>query len=152
MPVRSSHLCLGQSGDWPQLGLRGAGSARVRPLARYDGDRLGRPNLLLPARRLGTTAADNHHYDYDHDYDLDLLLLGTRPAVVRNNGNGTFLERPNAFPFAKNEPLDAAVFALREDTAARDLIVTYRDHAAVLYRDFSRGRDDVTVVAGREAA
>lgn len=77
--------------------------------------------------------------DYDHDYDLDLLLFGPRPVLMRNDGNGKFEERTAAFPFVKGNALDAALFAVRGDTAARDVAVSYAERAGVLYRDQLNG-------------
>ena len=73
--------------------------------------------------------------DYDHDNDVDLLLFGPKSALLRNDGNGKFEGRTDAFPFVKGNALDAVITALRGDTAARDVIVSYADHAAVVYRD-----------------
>src|SRR5581483_6545126 len=73
--------------------------------------------------------------DYDHDYDLDLLLFGPEPVLMRNNGNGKFEDHTNAFPFVKGPALSAVVFAIRGDTAARDVVASYADHPGVLYRD-----------------
>jgi hypothetical protein len=73
--------------------------------------------------------------DYDHDNDLDLLLFGTKSSLQRNNGNGTFEEKTAAFPFVNGQALEAVTFAVREDTAARDVVVSYADRAGVLYND-----------------
>lgn len=80
--------------------------------------------------------------DYDHDYDLDLLLFGPNPALMRNDGNGKFENKTADFPFVKGQALDAVMTAVRGDTAARDVIVSYADHPAVLYRDKLNGRFD----------
>ncbi len=77
--------------------------------------------------------------DFDHDYDLDLLLFGPNPVLMRNNGNGKFEDHTASFPFAKGKALDAVTFALRGDTAARDVIVSYADHPGVLYTDKLNG-------------
>jgi len=77
--------------------------------------------------------------DFDHDNDLDLLLFGSRSALMRNNGNGTFEDKTKAFPFVKGQPLDAVVTAVRGDTAARDVVVSYADRPGVLYRDQLNG-------------
>ncbi|MBV9613725.1 MAG: VCBS repeat-containing protein, partial [Acidobacteriaceae bacterium] len=77
--------------------------------------------------------------DYDHDYDLDLLLFGTNPVLMRNNGNGKFEDHTSSFPFVKGRALDAVAFAMRSDTAARDVVVSYRDRQGVLYTDKLNG-------------
>jgi Flp pilus assembly protein TadD len=77
--------------------------------------------------------------DFDHDNDLDLLLLGPQSALMRNNGNGKFEDHTSSFPFVNGNVLDAATYAIRSDTAARDLVVSYADHPAVLYRDKLNG-------------
>jgi Tfp pilus assembly protein PilF len=77
--------------------------------------------------------------DYDHDYDLDLLLFGPKPVLMRNNGKGKFEDHTPSFPFVKGQALDAVVFAVRGDTAARDVVVSYADRAGVLYRDKLNG-------------
>ncbi len=77
--------------------------------------------------------------DYDHDYDLDLLLFGPNPVLMRNNGNGKFEDHTASFPFVKGKALDAVAFAIREDTAARDVVVSYADRSGVFYRDKLNG-------------
>lgn len=78
--------------------------------------------------------------DYDHDYDLDVLLFGPTPALMRNDGNGKFEDKTAAFPFVKGTALDALTTAVRIDTAARDVVVTYADRPATLYRDMLNGQ------------
>jgi Tfp pilus assembly protein PilF len=78
--------------------------------------------------------------DYDHDYDLDLLLFGRRSVLMRNDGNGKFEDKTVGFPFVNGQATDAVAFAVRGDTAARDVIVSYTDHPAVLYTDKLNGR------------
>ncbi len=77
--------------------------------------------------------------DYDHDYDLDLLLFGPNPVLMRNNGNGKFEDHTPAFPFVKGNALDAVLFAIHGDTAARDVVVSYADRPGVLYTDRLNG-------------
>ncbi len=77
--------------------------------------------------------------DYDHDYDLDLMLLGEHSVLMRNNGDGTFQDVTQSFPFASGTPVDAVLFAIRSETAARDLFVSYEGHPPVVYRDMLNG-------------
>lgn len=77
--------------------------------------------------------------DFDHDYDLDLLLFGPQSVLMRNNGNAKFEEHTTSFPFVDGKALDAVTFALRGDTAARDVVVSYADRSAVLYTDKLNG-------------
>ncbi len=77
--------------------------------------------------------------DYDHDNDLDLLLFGSKSALLRNDGNGKFEDRAASFPFVEGDPLSAIVFAVRGDTAARDVVVSYANRVGVLYRDKLNG-------------
>jgi len=73
--------------------------------------------------------------DYDHDYDLDLLLFGADSHLMRNDGNGKFEDRTSSFPFVSGQVLDAVVTAVRGDTAARDVLVSYADRVGTLYTD-----------------
>ncbi len=82
--------------------------------------------------------------DYDHDYDLDLLLFGPTPVLMRNNGNGKFEDATASFPFVKGKALDAVVFALRSDTAGRDIAVSYADRPGTIYRDLLNGKFEAT--------
>ena len=77
--------------------------------------------------------------DYDHDYDLDLILLGAKPALLRNQGTAGFVGRTADFPFVAGEPVDAVAFHSVADDKGVDLLVSYRDHPGVLYRDHLRG-------------
>ncbi len=78
--------------------------------------------------------------DYDHDNDLDLLLFGAQTLLLRNDGNGKFEDKSESFPAVKGgKALDAAVIALRGDTAARDIVVSYSDRGGVLYTDKLNG-------------
>lgn len=73
--------------------------------------------------------------DYDHDNDLDLLLFGREPALLRNIGNGRFEDQTGSYPFIKGDVVDAVVTAIRDDTAARDVVVSYASRPGTLYRD-----------------
>ena len=77
--------------------------------------------------------------DYDHDNDMDLLLLGEDSALMRNNGAAGFSDETKSFPFAQGHAIDASRFALKPEIPARDLVVSYADHAGVLYRDKLNG-------------
>ncbi|MFL6416058.1 MAG: FG-GAP-like repeat-containing protein [Bryobacteraceae bacterium] len=77
--------------------------------------------------------------DYDHDYDLDLMLLGEHSRLMRNNGDGTFLDVTQSFPFASGTPVDATLFALHSETAARDLLVSFENQPPLLYKDMLNG-------------
>jgi hypothetical protein len=84
--------------------------------------------------------------DFDHDYDLDLFLLGEKPALLRNEGQAGFHDYSAKFPFASGHPIDALPFRLVSDTKGIDLLVTYTDRNAVLYRDQLRGLFEATLV------
>ncbi|HWQ52051.1 MAG TPA: tetratricopeptide repeat protein [Bryobacteraceae bacterium] len=73
--------------------------------------------------------------DYDHDYDVDLLLLGPRPALVRNHGSGKFDDRTAEFPFVTGGALDAVALRVVPESKANDVLVSYGDRAGVWYRD-----------------
>ena len=73
--------------------------------------------------------------DYDHDYDLDLILFGDKPVLLRNDGANGWEDRTEDFPFVAGSPLDAVSSRLVHDTKGFDVVVSYKDHAGVLYRD-----------------
>jgi tetratricopeptide (TPR) repeat protein len=77
--------------------------------------------------------------DYDHDYDLDLFLLGDQPKLLRNNGSAGFSDESKRFPFVQGRALQAVRFDLEPDTQGFDLIASYQDRPAVLYRDHLGG-------------
>jgi len=89
--------------------------------------------------------------DYDHDYDLDLMLLGDKPVMMRNNGDGTFTDATKQFPFVAGKPTDAVHFALHAETAARDLVVSYSNREGTLYEDLLNGQFRATPVPGLKA-
>ncbi len=130
----------------------------VRDIAAGDFDNDGFPDLCI-ITGAGATIFHNNHgtfakyadlpntagvtkalwVDYDHDYDLDALLFGPNSVLMRNNGNGRFEDKTAAFPFVKGEAVGAVLTAVRGDTAARDIVVSYADHPAVLYTDQLNG-------------
>ncbi len=73
--------------------------------------------------------------DYDHDYDLDLLLFGPDPRLMRNDGRGKFEDKTSSFPFVKGQAIGAIATAVKGDTAARDIVVSYSDRIGTLYTD-----------------
>jgi len=82
--------------------------------------------------------------DYDHDNDVDLLLLGARSVLLRNQGAAGFAERTSDFPFVPGRAVDAVVLRTIPDTKSQDLVVTYADRSAVLYRDRLGGLFEAT--------
>lgn len=89
--------------------------------------------------------------DYDHDHDLDLVLLGKNTYLYRNQGAAGFADHTGDMPFLKQEALDGVAFRLVPDTKGLDLVVSYRDHAVVLYRDKLAGKfvaEDFAAPAG----
>lgn len=89
--------------------------------------------------------------DYDHDYDLDLFLLGKKSVLLRNQGAAGFEDRSGDFPFVEAEAVGAVTFRLVADTKGADLLVSYADRAAILYRDRLQGQyasEPATLPAG----
>lgn len=85
----------------------------------------------LPARRFEAAL----WVDYDHDYDLDLLLIGSNSTLYRNQGQAGFVERPTDLPFVEGMANGATVLRVVPDTKSHDIVVTYSNRPAVLYRD-----------------
>jgi tetratricopeptide (TPR) repeat protein len=88
--------------------------------------------------------------DYDHDYDLDLVLLGDGTAkLLRNQGAAGFADRTADFPFVKGaKATSARAFRMVPDTKSFDLVVTYSDRSAVLYRDKLAGKYEAEDLPG----
>ncbi len=78
--------------------------------------------------------------DYDHDYDLDLLLLGEKSVLLRNQGSAGFADHTVDFPFTPGHALDGMLYRWQADSKAFDLVVSYRDHSGVLYKDKLAGK------------
>src|SRR3954447_25510088 len=89
--------------------------------------------------------------DYDHDYDLDLMLLGEHSVLMRNNGDGSFTDMTASFPFVPGKAIEASNFALRPETAARDLLVSYQNSPAVVYKDLLNGAFQTIPLSSRTA-
>jgi tetratricopeptide (TPR) repeat protein len=87
------------------------------------------------ARQASTCVA----LDYDHDYDMDMFLLGDTSQLRRSEGPNVFNDRSGTFPFEKGRVTGAAAFRLVADTKGYDLVVSYTDKPAVLYRDKLQG-------------
>ncbi len=92
-------------------------------------------NAAMPAGRFERAI----WLDYDHDNDMDLILLGQDSALMRNNGSAGFSDETKSFPFVNGRAVDVTRFAIRPETPARDLVVSYADHAGTLYRDELNG-------------
>jgi tetratricopeptide (TPR) repeat protein len=95
-----------------------------------------RADVALPAGRFAKAL----WIDYDHEYDLDLLLVGEMSALHRNNGQAGFSDETKSFPFVAGRALDAVAFNFVKDTDSREILVTYADRPATLYRDLFAGR------------
>lgn len=107
-----------------------------------------RAQAALPNRRFETAV----WIDYDHDYDLDLILLGDRPALLRNQGSAGFADRTADFPFAQGHPTSAYKLRAVPDSKAFDLAAFYANRAPVLYRDQLGGHYLVTPYDGKPRA
>jgi len=88
--------------------------------------------------------------DYDHDYDLDLLLLGEKPALLRNQGKAGFEDRTADFPFVAARFTGAYKLRAVPDSKSFDVAAFYSDHAPVLYADQLGGRYLVQPFAGSD--
>jgi tetratricopeptide (TPR) repeat protein len=95
-----------------------------------------RVNAALLAGRFETAL----WVDYDHDYDLDLLLLGDTQVLLRNQGSAGFADHSADFPFVAGHAVDAALYRWMADSKAFDVVISYRDHAGVLYTDKLNGK------------
>ena len=84
--------------------------------------------------------------DYDHDYDLDLLLLGEKSVLLRNQGPAGFVDHTADFPFVAGHAMDAVSYRWMADSKAFDLVVSYKDHAGVLYSDKLTGKYEAVPV------
>ena len=113
-------------------------------LYRNTGGKFVKSTVTLPQRAFERAV----WIDYDHDGDLDLILLGDKPALMRNQGEAGFAERTGDFPFAVAHPVDAWKLRVVPDSKAFDLAVIYSNHAPVLYRDQLGGHYDATAYTG----
>jgi Flp pilus assembly protein TadD len=87
--------------------------------------------------------------DFDHDYDLDLLLFGaTQSKLLRNQGAAGFVDRTAEFPFGKGAPLSAFAYRIQPDTKSFDIVATYADRPALLYRDKLAGKYETSEIGG----
>lgn len=78
--------------------------------------------------------------DYDHDYDLDLVLLGDKSMLLRNDGDNKFSDHSADFPFVPGHARSGIGLRVVSDSKGSDLLVTYGDRPAVLYRDGLRAQ------------
>jgi len=113
-------------------------------LYRNTGGKFARQPASLPTRRFDAAV----WLDYDHDYDLDLVLLGDKPALIRNQGTAGWADRTSDFPFVKGTVASAAKLRVLPDSKAFDLAVFYRDRPPALYRDQLGGRYRVEAFQG----
>ena len=84
--------------------------------------------------------------DYDHDYDLDLLAVGPDQVLLRNNGDGTFVDVSDSFPFAEGVGLGATWLELWENNSF-NIVVAYSDKV-VVYEDRKLGLFRAETVPG----
>jgi hypothetical protein len=125
------------AGDYDNDGLQDLCVVTTKGIALYHNNKGSFAKASDLANNSGITKAV--WLDFDHDSDLDLLLFGPNPMLLRNVSTGKFEDQTALFPFVKGNALDAALTAVRIDTAARDLLVSYEDRPAVLYRDRLNG-------------
>src|SRR6185436_426014 len=78
----------------PDLAILTPQGARI---LRNTGGRFVAVDAALPRRSFDRAV----WVDYDHDYDLDLMLLGSEPALLRNQGTAGFTDQTGGFPFVK---------------------------------------------------
>ena len=75
--------------------------------------------------------------DFDHDYDLDLMAVGQDQVLLRNNGDGTFLNVSEKFPFELGPARAVTTLELEEDNG-NDIVIAYAD-ALVVFEDRKLG-------------
>jgi tetratricopeptide (TPR) repeat protein len=73
--------------------------------------------------------------DYDHDYDDDLLLVGDDQRLLRNNGPAGFSDETKRFPFVAAHATGIRHFEIDPDKPGFHVLISYQDHAPVLYSD-----------------
>jgi len=154
-----SGVRLFKNGDTPVSNAGLDGITDVRSIAAGDFNNDGLPDLCvitgsgaaLYVNRAGTFAKSPITLppgsfvkavwiDYDHDYDEDLLLVGAESHLMRNDGRAGFSDHTADMPLVSGRPVDAIVFDLINNTMGHDLVVTYADRAAVIYRDLLGGK------------
>jgi hypothetical protein len=85
--------------------------------------------------------------DLDGDGYPDILLVNVKPALYKNNRNGTFTEVPNALPSLGNFPMGVAV-ADYDNDGRDDLYLTALDGDHLFHNDGNFKFTDVTKAAG----
>lgn len=116
-------------------------------LFKNAGGVFARQNARLPALRFSKAV----WLDFDHDNDLDLFLLGSPPALMRNEGAQGFAEKTDLFPFAAGEVADAVALRVVPDTKMTDLAVSYTGRPGTLYRDRLAGKYEAQPLAALPA-
>ncbi len=114
------------------LCLAGSAGASLLTETEHDSPAFGQPQTLA--------AGDFNAclwVDYDHDYDLDLLAVGSDQVLLRNNGDGTFADVSDSFPFAEGVALGATWLELWENNSF-NIVVAYSDKV-VVYEDRKLG-------------
>jgi tetratricopeptide (TPR) repeat protein len=159
----------GQAGLRPASDLAPVEQAGIRDLAPGDYNNDGFPDLAW-VRGDGVSLAVNRNgsftpgapvirgdfqkalwVDYDHDYDLDLLAIGADKALLRNNGDGTFLDVSGQFPFEVGSPAVAAAAAELLEDNTFDIVIAYADKV-VHYDDRKMGVFEPRTIEGANTA
>lgn len=73
--------------------------------------------------------------DYDHDYDQDLILLGEKTVLLRNQLPAGFADRTSDIPFVSGKAVSGVVTRLIPDTKSHDIVISYENRPAMVYRD-----------------
>lgn len=130
-----NHVAAGDSNNDgnSELCLAGATGLRLLSLSADTSPVFGRPYMVA-----GGNFSSCLWVDYDHDYDLDLMAIGINQVLLRNNGDGTFANVSEAFPFVQGVGLSAIGLELWENNSS-NIVAVYKDKI-VVYEDLKLGR------------